>query len=86
MNPTVIRIAHSRQRSGFTAFAFEFTPTERYGIQRSRVAIAAADTLQEAQDSVLRRARESWQNLGLPVPPISIVGRVSDVMGRAGHF
>lgn len=86
MNPTVIRIAHSRQRSQFTAFAFEFTPSERYGIQRARVAIAIADTLQEAQGEALRKARQAWESLGLAVPPVSIVGRVSDAMGRAGHF
>lgn len=86
MNPTVIRIAHSRQRSQFTAFSCEFTPTERYGIQRSGHRIAFGDTLQEAQEEVLRKARHAWTSLGLPVPPISVVGRVSDAMGRAGHF
>lgn len=86
MDPTAIRIAHSRQKTGFTVFSFAFVPSERHGILRERITIAIEETLEEARERVLIETRRKWTSLGLPVPPISIVGRVSDAMGRAGHF
>lgn len=79
---TFIRMAYSRQKSGFTVFSCERTPSLTHGLQKSGGHITMADTLEEAKRDAMAKIDRDWRSLGLEVPPIYDMGKVSDIVGR----